>query len=512
MLLGSATHRIPEIRSYTDRSSKEDIIGHRPIPAYSRALLAVGLISLIFFIQHGENQLRRIQKNGVLVAITRETPLAHFSHKSDPDHFERRLVELFARHLGVKSRVNYASTIQELLESVDSDFADVAATGLAVDVDRTPPIRYSRPYITVEEQVVYLSGNDRPKTWDDLEHAHIVIPEGSSYETRLKKQQIKYPHLTFTTEDADTLTLLDRVANGKIEYTMADSLDLAKYQQYYPHLRVGFEAVGEQSLAWGFKPLTHYPGLFVLLEKLKYFNIGVDKLTFLQQRLKKDDSLVNAANHFFSSIEKSGELDWLVDVYYSYLRDFDFVDTNTFHRRIEHTLPIYRSTFKAAADDVFDWQLLAALAYQESHWNPDAQSPTGVRGMMMLTKAAAKEVNLHNRLDPVQSIHAGKEYLSRIYEKLPEEITGEDRIWIALASYNIGPAHISDVRKWIAQANGDPNRWQDIREWLPKKTQATWHSKSKHGYARGNEAVKYVENIRAYYEILQGLMLKQGKE
>lgn len=491
---------------------KEMIIRPRPIPAYSRALLAVGLLALIFFIQHGENQLRRVQKSGVLVAITRETPLAHFSHKPDPDHFERRVVEMFARHLGVKSRVNYANNVQELLDAVDSDFADVAAAGLAVDVERTPPIRYSRPYITVEEQVVYLSGHDKPKTWDDLQEAHIVVPEGSSYEKRLQAQQIKYPKLTFETADKDTLTLLDEVANGKLEYTLADSLDLAEYQQYYPHLRVGFEAVGEQALGWGFKPLTHYPGLYTLLEHAKGFNIGVDTLTLLQTKLKKDNSLVNAANTFFASIERSGELDWLVDVYYSYLRDFDFVDTHTFHRRIQNTLPLYASTFKAAADDIFDWHLLAALAYQESHWNPDAQSPTGVRGMMMMTLAAAKEVNLHNRLDPVQSIHAGKEYLSRIYEKLPPEITGQDRIWIALASYNIGPAHIADVRKWIAAANGDPNRWQEIREWLPKKTQPAWHRQSKHGYARGYEAVKYVENIRAYYEILKGLMLKQGEK
>lgn len=477
--------------------------------AYGRALFAIGLVSLIFFIQQGESQLKRIKKSGVLVVITRETPLAHFSHKPDPDHFERRLADLFARHLGVKTRVNYASTVQELLVTLDDDFADVAAAGLAAGVARTPAIRYSQPYMTVEEQVVYLSGNDKPKSWADLKNAHIVVPMGSSFEAKLKEEQAKHPELTFEVRDTDTLTLLDEVANKQVEYTMADSMELAEYQQYYPLLRVGFEAIGEQQIAWGFKPLTHYPGIYTLLETAKKLGIGVKILTTLQDKLKKDDTLISEANKFFASIEKTGELDWLVDVYYSYLQDFDFVDTNTFHRRVENILPLYESTFKAAANDVLNWQILAALAYQESHWNPDAQSPTGVRGMMMMTKAAAKEVRLHNRLDPVQSIHAGKEYLWRIYEKLPPEIIGADRLWIAMASYNIGPAHIADVRKWVAQANGDPNRWQDIREWLPKKTQAAWHRQSKYGYARGNEAVKYVENIRAYYEILQGLVLKR---
>lgn len=471
------------------------------VRSYAMAMVAVGLIVLIFFIQQGESQLRRIKKSGVLVVITRETPLAHFTHKPDPDHFERRLADMFAGHLGVKSRIDYATSIRELLKTVNTNFADVAAAGLAANVERKPPIRYSKPYMTVEEQVVYLSGGDRPKNFADLENAHIVIPSESSFEKTLALQQEKYPQLTFNTENTDVLNLLEEVANGKIEFTMADSLELAAYQQYSPHLRVGFEAVGEQPIAWGFKPLTYYPGLYTLL--------GQFGLTEWQNALRKDDSLIDVANQFFDKIQQSGELDWLIDVYFQYLQDFDFIDTDTFHRRVAQTLPLYESTFKAAEREALDWQLLAALAYQESHWNPNAQSPTGVRGIMMMTLAASKEVKLENRLDPVQSIHAGAEYLERIYNKLPPEITGPDRVWIALASYNIGPAHIADVRKWVAAANGDPNRWQDIREWLPKKTQAAWHSKSKYGYARGNEAVKYVENIRTYYDILKGLILKR---
>ncbi len=470
------------------------------------------MLALIFFIQHGESQLRRVQKSGVLVAVTRATPLAHFTQQRDPDHFERRLTALFARHLGVKSRMTYATSVSELLSDLNFDFADIAAAGLTANVERTPPIRYSQPYLTAEEVVVYLSGNDKPTTFQSLENKQIVVPADSSYEATLRAKQSEYPHLTFKTENTDALTLLDQVAKGEIQYTMADSLELAAYQQYSPHLRVGFKAIGEQPIAWGFKPLTYYPGLYTLIEYLKKFDVYVSLLNKIQSRLKKDDSLVNAANRFFDTIEKTGELDWLVDIYYTYLQNFDFVDTDTFHRRVESTLPLYESVFKAAASDTFDWVLLAALAYQESHWNPNARSPTGVRGIMMMTMAAAKEVNLQNRLDPVESIHAGAQYLKNIYDKLPTEITGRDRLWIALAAYNIGPAHITDVRKWVSSAKGDPNRWQDIREWLPKKTQATWYRTSKSGYARGNEAVKYVENIRTYYDILQALMLKKKLE
>ena len=149
------------------------------------------------------------------------------------------------------------------------------------------------------------------------------------------------------------------------------------------------------------------------------------------------------------------------------------------------------------------------MGYQESHWNPDAVSPTGVRGIMMLTEATARQLGVEDRVDPRQSIFGGARYLRRIKRKIPERIAEPDRTWLALAAYNIGFGHLEDARI-LTQANGgDPDRWEDVREHLPLLADPKWHTRTRHGYARGGQPVHYVENIRYYYDVLLWLDERQ---
>ena len=166
-------------------------------------------------------------------------------------------------------------------------------------------------------------------------------------------------------------------------------------------------------------------------------------------------------------------------------------------------MPKYQTLFKQAANEFgFDWRLLAAISYQESHWNPDAVSSTGVKGLMMLTLDTAKQMKIENREDPAQSIHGGAGYLASISKRLPESIIEEDRIWVALASYNIGLGHVEDARVLTEKDGKDPNRWSDIKQYLPLLSKKKWYEQTRYGYARGGEPVRYIENIRRYYDIL----------
>ena len=153
---------------------------------------------------------------------------------------------------------------------------------------------------------------------------------------------------------------------------------------------------------------------------------------------------------------------------------------------------------KAGATNNLEWELLAAIGYQESHWNPEARSPTGVRGMMMLTKNTAQEMLVENRLDAEQSIDGGSKYLAKLKARLPQEIIGPDRTWFALAAYNVGYGHLEDARKLTSRANKNPNLWIDVREQLGTLRNREVYRTVKHGYARGDEAVAYVDNIRYY--------------
>ena len=132
--------------------------------------------------------------------------------------------------------------------------------------------------------------------------------------------------------------------------------------------------------------------------------------------------------------------------------------------------------------------------------------------MMMLTLPTAKSVGVTNRLDPKQSVQGGVEYLRRIVNRVPDSITQHEKIWFALASYNVGYGHMMDARRLTKAQGGDPDAWGDVKDRLPLLRQKKYYSKTRYGYARGDEARNYVENIRRYYQSIIGHVNKRNKE
>ena len=221
--------------------------------------------------------------------------------------------------------------------------------------------------------------------------------------------------------------------------------------------------------------------------------------------------LQSELDDWFDDMQSSGELRRLLDKYYGFVEVFDYVDIRTFIRRIEKRLPKYEPLFRTAAGrHDMDWTLLAAQSYQESHWNPKARSPTGVRGMMMLTQNTARELGVKSRIDAKQSIEGGAKYLTRLRERLPESVTGPDRTWLALAAYNIGMGHLYDARQLARELGHDPDRWSELAQVLPLLAQKRYYRQLKHGYARGYEPVRYVAQIRNYHDILLNTLNPAG--
>jgi membrane-bound lytic murein transglycosylase F len=205
---------------------------------------------------------------------------------------------------------------------------------------------------------------------------------------------------------------------------------------------------------------------------------------------------------FFGRPATNASLASLRDRYFSHVEEYEPVGTFTFMEQMRERLPEVRPLFeRASLETGLDWRLLAAVGYQESHWNPNAVSRTGVRGLMMLTRPTARQLGV-DRNDPEQSALGGARYLASMIERLPDRIQRPDRLWLALAAYNIGLGHLEDARILTERRGGDPDRWVDVREILPLLTQQRWFSQTRFGYARGYEAVDYVENIRTFYEIL----------
>lgn len=471
------------------------------LKAYIAGGLALFFVVFVLYIQYGENQLSRVYANNELRVVTRDTPSNYYAGGNEFDGFDYKLAELYAEYLNVDLNIMVAPNVEGVVKALYADQADLASAGLTAGVERHPPVRYSDIYQIIEERVVYYSDTKKPKSIEDLAKRKTVLSADTSHANLLAS---KYPDLKFEIDKKrDTFELLDQIVEDKIDYTIVDSHILEQFRRFHPELRVGFVIRSDQGLSLAFKPMTHYTGMFNILENLKKYDIAVDKITALQKRLPLDNSLIKSSNQFINDMRESGELEYWLDVYYGHLLDFDYLDTRRFAERKAERLPKYQKQFEKAAEDDIDWKLLAAIGYQESHWNPSAVSPTGVRGLMMLTMNTAKSVSVVDRTDPAQSILGGARYFRRVHDLLPAEIQEPDRTWMALASYNIGLGHVLDVRKWVKSAGGNPNAWNEVRDMLPKKHQAAWFRKSKHGFARGNEAVTYVENIRRYYDLLK---------
>ena len=182
---------------------------------------------------------------------------------------------------------------------------------------------------------------------------------------------------------------------------------------------------------------------------------------------------------------------------------FNYVDLKYFHQKIKTKLPEYEKIIKQeASKHGLDWALIAAVMYQESHFNPKARSYTGVRGLMQLTQRTARELGVKNRLDPVQSIQGGVKYLKKLWNRF-EDVHGSDRILFTLASYNVGYGHVRDAQM-LAQTQGlDKKTWASVEQCLPLLMKEKYYRKTKYGYARGTEPGKYVKRIITYYDILQ---------
>ncbi len=440
-------------------------------------LMATGIFLLLGSCSSEEPKpttLERIQKEGVLRVVTRNSPATYFQDRNGETGFEYELVKRFAENLGVELKIETADNLDDLYARLSqADGPELAAAGLVASEGRKSVAKFSQPYLEVTPQVIYRDGDRRPSRPEDLVGKRIMVLQGSSHAEQLRELQATLPELKFEESSAvEVVDLLRMVDEDQIDLTVVDSNELAMNQVYFSKVRVAFDFGDSRNLGWAMAPGA-------------------------------DDSLLQEVDHFLALVEENGSLQRLKDRYYGHVDVLGYVGAYTFAQHLRQRLPRYEQHFRQAGEQQkVDWRLLAAVGYQESMWQPDATSKTGVRGLMMLTQGTAQAMGVANRLDPRQSIQGGGKYLALIHAGLADELTEPDRTWFALAAYNIGIAHLSDARK-LAQNEGlDPNKWLDVQKMLPRLSQKQWYSKTRYGYARGGETVHFVRNIRRYYDIL----------
>ncbi|WP_241972404.1 membrane-bound lytic murein transglycosylase MltF [Aliidiomarina soli] len=444
------------------------------LAALSLLVVSVSLLTACNSDPVKQNYLQEVQQRGYLTVGTIMNSSSYHLDGESPTGFEYEMALSLADELGVELRVLDEVQIEHLFEHLEHGRVDFLAAGLDVTDQRRKHMRFTPYYHRVDQRLIFKQGTrQRPRDWSDLE-GELVVVSGSSHEEYLQDVQAEYPDLQWrATRLYDADELLAKVISEEIDFTIADTNTLDIKRRLYPDLSVAFTVRFDVPLAWAFP-------------------------------LAEDDSLYAAAIEYIGRQHERGEITKLVDRYWGHVQHFNYVDTQLFIQAVDETLPQYIELFQQYAGNL-DWRLLAAISYQESLWDPWARSPTGVRGMMMLTLPTARSMGVRSRLDAEQAIRGGARYLERLHQRLPDRITEPDRTWFALAAYNVGLGHLNDAREITARQGGDADYWVDVRARLPLLRQKQYYKDTRYGFARGDEPVTYVGNIRRYYDTLQWL-------
>jgi membrane-bound lytic murein transglycosylase F len=406
-----------------------------------------------------------------LIVLTTTGPLTYNADEtSEPSGLEHDLIEAFAKELGVG--VEYrVTTPTELPRRIAAGEAHIALGWLDLPgnagLKATPPILQSRDMLIQHEATLPIS------ELDELGGKTVHALSGSRQLNTLRNLQKTIPGLKVVeVKDEDIFDLLESVADQEYPLAVIDSTLTDIATQLNPSLQTSLELTGDLPIVWwlGEKP-------------------NIELLTRL--------------NAFVEKAQHDGTLARIEDRYFGHVRRLKQADIVKFLGRTETVLPKLRPDFIAAQSiSGIDWRLIAAVAYHESQWEPEATSPTGVRGIMMLTEETADRLGVKNRLDPRESILAGARYINILKDLQPDGVREPDRTWLALAAYNIGPGSFNAARTLAKQLGADPTAWYEMKRILPLLAKPQYYQRLKSGRARGGEAVILVENIRSYYDIL----------
>lgn len=412
--------------------------------------------------------------DNTLKVLTLNSPTTYFfDNENNATGPEYDLLHAFAEESNLEFDITVAGSVKELLALLDSGDYDLAAANLTATRRRARHYRFGPAYQKVKQQVVCRRDGNRANSVDTLTDVNLAVVSHSSYEETLQSLVGNHPALSWDSiEDAGSEDMLESVWAREIDCTVGDSNIIEINRRYFPELQVMFDLTDTEHFVWLLRPNAEH----------------------LQKML----------DQWFVEFKNDGQFALWREKYYGFVKIFDYVDTVKYVKRIEKRFPKYREMFeRAAKEHDLDMYLLAAQSYQESHWRPRAKSPTGVRGMMMLTLPTAKQLGVKSRLDPWQSINGGAKYLKQLKERIDGNVQEPDRTWQALAAYNMGMGHLRDARLLTKQLGKNPDNWQDLKTVLPLLSQKKYHKNLPYGYARGHEAVRYVQRIREYKHILE---------
>ncbi|MFO7541580.1 MAG: membrane-bound lytic murein transglycosylase MltF, partial [Thiobacillus sp.] len=414
------------------------------------------------------------ESSGELKVGVRNSPATYYlTHGGETAGFEHDLITAFAQSQEWSLKWVERTRPGALFSLLNNNQIHLAVAALPKSVVEERHLVPGPVLLETPVHIVFRSTDPKPRDMASLAGRRLALNSGSGHIPLLKRLQRKHPKLDW--EELDNVwpeELLAQLQAGHFDAVIIAGMDFDPVRSHYPELSVAFDLADKQKIVWALPKRSS--------QAMRY-----------------------ALAKFVKQAHQDGTLKRISERYFGHVQRLDTTDILGIMQRRPQRLPELRRHFREAQTLTgIDWRLLAAIGYQESHWNANATSPTGVRGLMMLTGPTADRMGVSNRLDARESIVGGSRYLALLKETLPERIPEPDRTWMALAAYNQGQGHLEDARR-ITEARGrNPDSWADVKESLPYLSRGTYARSMRYGFARGKEALIFAENIRNYYDIL----------
>jgi len=405
--------------------------------------------------------------------VTLNLPTCYYLGAQGTEGLEFELASAYAASRGVRLTMYPVTNEHEMQAELTAGRADIAAASLTNTPEWSQVGDAAEPYTLVPQLVVYRKDGVRPRETLQLESARLAVRAGSPQERILQHlKSTVAPTLQWEETAPSSADPIEDVDSGAAEYAISDAREFSFAHHLYPNVLVGFELPERRPVQWIVR--------------------------------RAEPGLLASVNNFFLELDRSGQLAQLVQESSGDTRPFEYEESREFHTHVADRLPRYRSWFEqAAAQNGIDWRLLAAIGYQESKWDPSADSGVGAHGVMMLTAQTAQAMGITDRGNPRQSIFAGARYLAQVRAMIPERIPEPDRTWLTVAAYNVGFGHLEDARIITESLGKDPDSWAEVRERLPLLAQERWYSHARRGYARGWEPVQFVARIQRFLRLLE---------
>lgn len=432
--------------------------------------------------------LEDVKQSGKLVALTDNSTTSYYIYRGTPMGYEYELLQLYAQYLNVELEVRLVDNLDSIFHQLLADSAHVVAANMTVTRKRAHTVQFTNPHMLVRQVLVQrLPENAHRYTLDKLNKTLIRNPTELAGKTiHVRKSSSFYPRLLALADeigadidivplsgDVETEELIAQVANGEIEFTVADEHVARLNKKYHPNIDVRTHISFPQQIAWAVQPCA--------------------------------TDLLASLNHWIDSMKSTSDYNTIHTKYFKARTQQKFRVTSEFSSTGSGRISEYDGIIQAMADSIgYDWRLLASMIYHESHFDASAEVWTGATGLMQVLPSTAESYGIYDLHNPHENVRAGCLLLQELDNFWKERIEDEnERIKFVLASYNVGLGHVLDARQLARKHETNPAVWEEsVAKYLEAKAEPEFYNDPdvKHGYCRGSEPVEYVQRVLSRYE------------